>query len=169
MNLQVGLVACTLLATSCEHRRSASAPACDRTIAGLNSHIHHGSLLWFGEMHGTEESPRFVGDVVCQAAQSMRVQLGLEIWSVEQPRIDHYLKSDGAAADRTALTYGAFWRQHDGRSSEGMLALLEHVRLLRHGGASIEVVAYDVEPSARDRDGVMADFVARARDPRRSS
>jgi len=165
VNFQLGVVACVVGMASCDHRRSATAPSCERAIAGLDSYLRSGSLVWFGEMHGTEESPRFVGDVACLAARTSRVQVGLEIWSAEQPRIDQYLKSDGARSDRAALIDGAFWRNHDGRSTEAMVALLERARLLRHAGAQIEVVAYDVLPDARDRDAVMADFVARARDP----
>ena len=136
---------------------------CANPIAGLDAHIAPGRLLWFGEMHGTEESPRFVGDVACQAARSGRVQLGLEIWGDEQARIAAYVRSDGTAADRAALLDGPFWVQHDGRSSHAMVALLERVRLLRRDGASIDVVAYDV-PYALDRDKAMADSIQNMRD-----
>lgn len=149
-----------VVTAGCRHR---GAPNCERPIAGIEPYLHRGAIAWFGEMHGTDESPRFVGDVACQAVRAGRVQIGLEIWNAEQPRIDAYVNSDGAPADRAALLDGAFWRNHDGRSSEGMLALLERVRVLRHAGAAIDVVAYDV-PDAPDRDGAMADFVAKARD-----
>lgn len=159
--MKTGVWIVLVVVAACRHR--SAQVTCERTIAGIDSHVQNGALAWFGEMHGTEESPRFVGDVACQAARGWRVQVGLEIWNAEQPRIDAYLKSDGAAADRKALLDGPFWANHDGRSSEGMLALLERVRSLRHAGAGIEVVAYDV-PDAIDRDGAMADFVTRARD-----
>ena len=144
--------------------RAPAPPACARPIAGLDAHLAPGAMLWFGEMHGTNESPRFVGDVACHAAREGRVQLGLELPTTEQPAIDRYLASSGGPADRRALLAGAFWRQHDGRSSTAMAALIEHVRALRAAGAPIAIVAFDAEGA--DRDASMADFVARARDPR---
>ncbi|MBA3821273.1 MAG: hypothetical protein H0X17_20485, partial [Deltaproteobacteria bacterium] len=113
-------------------------------------------------MHGTEESPRFVGDAACQAARLGRVQVGLEITGDEQPRFDRYLRSAGSAADREALVAGSFWSQADGRSSAAMVALIDRVRTLRVAGAAIELVAYDVLSTGRD--AAMADAVVKARD-----
>jgi hypothetical protein len=131
---------------------------CERPIKGFKT--EPGQILWFGEMHGTEESPRFIGDAVCEAARWDRVQLGLEIPQDEQLRINHYLV-DG---DRTKLLAGPFWAQHDGRSSTAMLGLLDRVRKIREGGGRVEVVAYDItnEP---DRDAAMARTVLASRDP----
>lgn len=129
---------------------------CERSIAGLG--LEKGRVVWFGEMHGTVESPKFVGDVVCQAARTGRVQLGLEISSQEQSRIDKFI-ADG---NREKLIGGPWWSQHDGRSSVAMAGLIERVRELRKAGAKISIVAYDT-PTADDRDKAMADFVRRAR------
>src|SRR5262249_15877336 len=118
-----------LLATACGRGRRG--PHCERSISGLDSHLERGAILWFAEMHGTEESPRFVSDVACHASRVGRVQLGLEIASSEQPRIDRYLRSHGDAADRAALLDGEFWRYHDGRSSLAMVALIERARVVR--------------------------------------
>jgi hypothetical protein len=92
------------------------------------------------------------------------VQVGLEIPGDEQPRIDAYLRSAGSPADRAALLAGDFWHHHDGRSSTGMASLLEQLRVLRAGGAAIDVVAYD-DPTTGDRDTAMAEQVAKRRDP----
>ena len=145
--------------------RGRHAPVCERSIVGLDTHLERGAILWFGEMHGTEESPRFAGDVACHAAHEGSVQLGLEIPNAEQARIDRYVRSAGDATDRAALLQGEFWREHDGRSSEAMVALIERVRVLRVAGAAIDVVAYDV-PWAPDRDAAMAELVGRVRDPK---
>lgn len=129
---------------------------CERTIEGLD--LAKGRVVWFGEMHGTAESPKFVGDVVCQASRTHRVQLGLEISPVEQPRIEKFLV-DGK---RETLTGGSWWRQHDGRSSVAMADLIDRVRTLRQAGAKITIVAYDA-PTADLRDKAMAEFVRDAR------
>jgi len=119
-----------------------------------------GDVVWFGEMHGTNESPLFVGDVVCalSADRKNKIQLGLEIWHTEQNAIDRFLE-DG---DKDKLLKGPFWAQHDGRSSTAMVELLDRVRWLVRGGAKIKVVAYDVT-SAPDRDQAMAIKVIGAR------
>lgn len=137
--------------------------ACERPVAGLDAYAKRGAIVWFGEMHGTEESPRFVGDAACQAAKVARVQLGLEIPYGEQPSFDRYLKSKGSEADRKALLDGAFWQQPDGRSSDAMVALVERVRVLRAAGAPIDLVLYD-DPIA-GRDEAMAKRVMKLRDP----
>jgi hypothetical protein len=154
-----------LVLASCQSAASPSmTPSfmCERTIAGLDVHLRPGALLWFGEMHGTVESPRFVTDVACHAARISRVQLGLEVPSAEQPRIDAYVRSAGSDADRAALLDGPFWNVRDGRSSEAMLALMERVRILRSQRANIDIVAFD--GPAFDRDAAMAAAVADARD-----
>jgi hypothetical protein len=132
-------------------------------IPGLAPHLQQGHIVWFGEMHGTEESPRFVGDVVCEAARLGRVQLGLEIPDAEQSNLDRYVRGAGLDADRNALIEGAFWGWHDGRGSHAMVALLELVRVSRIAGAAIEVVAYDAAGAA-DGEEAMADAVVKARD-----
>ncbi|HEY5926310.1 MAG TPA: hypothetical protein VIV11_31710 [Kofleriaceae bacterium] len=137
---------------------------CDKPIGGLAAHLQPGAIVWFGEMHGTEESPRFVGDAACLAAKVARVQLGLEIWTNEQARFDRYLASKGGDADRKALLEGPFWQQADGRSSHAMVALLERVRVLRAAGAKIDIVLYD-DPIA-NRDEAMAKRVIALRDPK---
>ncbi|MDQ3370888.1 MAG: hypothetical protein M3680_36175 [Myxococcota bacterium] len=151
-----------ILLAACGAKPVPKPPTCDRPIAGLDAHLVPGRIVWFGEMHGTEESPRFVGDVACHAARGGRVQVGLEIPADEQPRLDRYLRSAGSAADREALVAGTFWSQADGRSSVAMVALIERVRTLRGAGAAIELVAYDVLTPGRD--AAMAEAVVQARD-----
>jgi hypothetical protein len=155
MLLAIGVLACR---SSTPQRFS-----CDRSVPGLDAHLARGKLLWFGEMHGTAESPRFVVDAACHAARLGRVQLGLEVPGAEQARIDAFLRSDGSPAARTALLAGPFWDVRDGRSSEAMFDLVDRTRRLRASGATIDIVAFD--GPARDRDAAMADVVAKTRDP----
>lgn len=151
-SVRAALVAVVVLG-GCNQRRL----TCPRKIAGLST--NPGDILWFGETHGTEESPRFVGDVVCQIARLDSVQLGLEIPQDEQMRIHQYLM-DG---DRAALIAGPFWSLRDGRSSQAMLSLLDRVREMRERGGRIEVVAFDA--GGADRDQAMAKAVSGARNP----
>lgn len=155
------LVAACIAVTACAPRKQDTGPIlkCERRLIDLVPQLQAGTFIWFGEMHGTEESPRFVGDAVCEAARIGKVQLGLEIWRSEQASLDDYLKT----GDRKKLLAGPFWATTDGRSSTGMVELLDRVRALRKKGARIEVVAYDV-PEAEDRDFAMAKTALSARD-----
>ena len=156
------VVAACIAVAACTPRQSQGSGGilkCERRLPALVPQLHAGTFVWFGEMHGTDESPRFVGDAVCEAARVSKVQLGLEIWHSEQAAIDRYL-SDGK---RDKLRAGPFWATNDGRSSTAMVALLDRVRALRKAGARIQVIAYDV-PEAADRDFEMAKTALAARD-----
>lgn len=131
---------------------------CERPIGEFSA--GPGDIVWFGEMHGTAESLRFVGDAACHAARSFHVQVGLEIPQEETLRIQQYLR-DG---DRASLLAGPFWAHHDGRSSEAMVDLLDRVRHMRTYGGRIEVVAFDITDEP-DRDAAMARAVIAARNP----
>src|SRR4051812_13115641 len=90
---RLALLAVVAACGACEATRKAL--PCAAPIPGLAPHLEQGHIVWFGEMHGTEESPRFVGDAVCEAAHLGRVQLGLEVWETEQGRLDRYVRSAG--------------------------------------------------------------------------
>ena len=95
-----------------------------------------GHVLWFGEMHGTWEAPRFVANVL--AALDGPLQLGLEM----PPSAVKSLDDD-------------WWTFHDGRSSEAMVELIDRARKL-----GVTLVGYDAED-----DDAMAQAVLAARDP----
>jgi hypothetical protein len=102
-----------------------------------------GHILWFGEMHGTWEAPRFVGQIL--SALDGPLQLGLEM----PPAAVASLDDD-------------WWTFHDGRSSEAIAELIHHARAL-----GVALIGYDVDSGDRDRDRdrSMAAAVLAARDP----
>jgi hypothetical protein len=105
-------------------------------------------IVVIGELHGTNEMPALAGELLRLHAEARRpAMLALEIHVDEQERIDAFLGSPGAAADRATLLDGPFWtvppERNDGRRSVATLALLEEVRALRAGGADVSVVAID--------------------------
>jgi hypothetical protein len=115
-----------------------------------------------GELHGTAEIPRFVGDLACEASLGAPgVQLGLEIPPEEQLRFDSFLASAGTARDHQTLLEGEFWRRRvqDGKSSRAMVDLLDSIRRLRASGARIAVSLFETRRETkrgRDRDAEMA-------------
>ena len=115
-------------------------------------------LVLVGEMHGTQETPALLGDMLdAYAARRRPAVLALEISTREQARIDRYLASRGTDADRRVLLAGAHWRDpmHDGRDSAAMFGLIEHTRRLHVGGADVVVFAFDA--GGEDRNRGMAD------------
>ncbi|GAC1541009.1 MAG: hypothetical protein NVS2B9_08030 [Myxococcales bacterium] len=137
----------------------AAAPEC-REIAGVEQVTAPGKLVFFGEIHGTNEVPAFVGDVACLASRRGPVHLGLELPAGDAPALRTFLAGDGDVGLRDAR----FWRKtyQDGRSSRAMLALLHRVRSLRRAGAPIEVFLFD-DPERKPRDEAMAENIARER------
>jgi hypothetical protein len=119
-------------------------------------------LLVFGEFHGSNEVPAFVGAYACGISATGRpLVVGLEIPSGEQRLIDQYMLSPGAQADRDQLLTGAFWHHHikDGRSSQAMLGLLERLHALGKNGGRVAVLAIDTDAAdldANGRDAAMA-------------
>jgi erythromycin esterase-like protein len=136
-----------------------------RSVSGLSALLKRGNILLFGELHGTQQAPAFIADVVCRAAKKrILVTLGLEIPFEEQAAIDRFLNSKGGEADKAQLTEGAFWNPAfpDGRSSLAMLQLVEQVRALRAAGAKLRIVAFTGAASLRsqERDRAMAETLA---------
>lgn len=124
------------------------------TVAAKQAHqtyspledIPTNSITIFGELHGTNEAPKLVGDYAYKLAlEKKEVVVALEIVDLEQVLIDAFLRSQGASKDIQALLNGAFWKRdmQDGRSSKAMLALLERIRELKSKGAKIRVMAVD--------------------------
>src|SRR5688572_25707746 len=60
-------------------------------------------ILILGELHGTHEAPAVLAGLVRTLAARGAVQVGLEIPAAEQPALDAWLTSDGAAVARRAL------------------------------------------------------------------
>jgi hypothetical protein len=128
-----------------------------------------GARIFVGEVHGTNETQRAVGALVCLAAKKGPVRVGLEITADEEPALAAFLASAGTPADRAALLRGAFWTDkfQDGRRSRAMAQLIDDIRALRHAGADLDIATFD-EQKLPDRDRAMADraLAAIARAPK---
>lgn len=117
-------------------------------------------LLVLGEVHGTREVPEFVAAYLCTALQQKRkITLAIEFPSNEQGAIDAFMASAGTAQDVERFTGSTVWRKpmQDGRTSAGMLRLIETARALRAGGADIRLAAVDAEAPAPRREVAIAE------------
>lgn len=102
-------------------------------------------VIVVGEVHGTEQAPAFVAQLVCGLLKQGRpVILALERNGAEQGALNRYLASPGQAADVQALLSADAWaspQAQDGRSSRAMLQLIEHLRQWRQAGQRVGVLA----------------------------
>ena len=159
-----GILAVCLLAGAVGAQPSSPA-ACEDAAPGLPELLGPGAVLLLGEMHGTNESPRFFAEAVCQAlARDLGVTVGLEIPRDESARLDAYLASAGDAAAEAELLAGPIWRRktQDGRSSLAMLELLRELRVLQAKDLPLHIVLIDDPSQPARRDVAMAQSVETA-------
>lgn len=129
--------------------------------------IETSAITLVGEIHGTVETPAWVADVACGLSRRGEVVVVLEIPNGEQHRIDAFMKSAAAPADRAALIAGPFWKGQDGRASKAMIALIERMRSLAADGAKVRVVAVDDwKGGGSSRDAAMAAAIRELRTDR---
>jgi len=133
---------------------------CGMPILGLGPQVKRGGVMMLGELHGTQEVPRFVAQSACQVASTgTPMTVGLELPVENQQRVYHFLRSAGTDDDWLKLMEAPFWRSPfpDGRSSEGMANLLEQLRRLRVQGLDVDAFVFD-HPKAQgqEREDAMA-------------
>jgi hypothetical protein len=156
----VGCAVILLLSIPALHAQPWRQGAAKELMAAAGDH----RTVLLGEMHGTQEIPLVVGDVVEHWSRSQPVLLALEIHASEQRTLVDYLDGDGAPASREGLRQRPYWsvpqKRNDGRRSEDMLDLVERIRSLRAEGRDVAILAFDVANGVpRDsqwRDGAMA-------------
>ncbi|MFY1831647.1 hypothetical protein ACN47A_37380 [Myxococcus fulvus] len=133
---------------------------CGLPIIGLGKKAKPGTVMMLGELHGTQEVPRFVAQTSCQVTVAgTPVTVGLEIPLENQGRVDAFLDSKGEEGDWLKLMEAPFWRSPypDGRGSEAMANMLEQLRQLRSQGLDVDVVVFDhPKANGQQREDAMA-------------
>jgi len=139
---------------------NAMAIECGLPIIGLGKQVKKGAVLLLGELHGTQEVPRFVAQAACQAmVAGTPVTVGLELPLENQTRVDAFLESAGTEEDWLKLMEAPFWRSPypDGRSSEAVANMLEQLRQLRSRGLDVEAFVFDhPKGQGQERENAMA-------------
>ena len=101
----------------------------------------------FGEVHGTQQAPTFVGDVACAlAARGERILVAIEHSSKENANLQSAWNLPDTQFP-SALKRSGWSDPNDGTSSEAMLNLLVRLHQLANRGRSIDMVAFN---GARD-------------------
>ncbi|WP_223642276.1 hypothetical protein [Corallococcus sp. EGB] len=127
-------------------KAAATFTECGQSILGLKKVAKEGGVLLLGELHGTQEVPRFIAQSVCQLVTAgMPVTVGLELPVENEERIHAFLQSPGGEVDWLKLMEAPFWRSPypDGRGSEAVANMLEQLRQLRAQGLDVAVFVYD--------------------------
>jgi hypothetical protein len=142
---------------------------CGAPIVGLSPEVTPGGVMLLGELHGTQEVPRFVAQGVCQTASNgTPVTVGLELPVEHQQRVATFIRSAGTEEDWLKLMEASFWRNpyQDGRSSEAMANLLEQLRQLRAQGLDVDAFVFD-HPGLKGQqheDAMAATVLSRVRE-----
>lgn len=136
---------------------------CGMPIIGLSPQAKRGAVMLLGELHGTQEVPRFVAQGVCQTASSgTPVTVGLELPVENQERVTTFIRSAGTDDDWAKLMEAPFWRSPfpDGRSSEAVANLLDQLRRLRSQGLDVDAFVFDhPKQQGQERESLMANTV----------
>lgn len=118
------------------------------TVAGASALLEMADqrFIIMGEIHGTEQTPALFADLVCLTAETGPVTVILEYPISQSDVITRFTQSQGSAADREYLLSSWIWNASfaDGRSSQAMFRLLEHLREMRAKGMPVEV--YTAQP-----------------------
>ena len=101
-------------------------------------------VILVGEAHGTNELPRYTGELVCSLLKAGKsVVLAVEQDGDEQDALNRYMRSAGTANDRKILLKSRTWGTYsDGRGSAAMFELVESIRTLRQTGQRVGVLAF---------------------------
>lgn len=106
------------------------------------------NFLVIGELHGTRETPRVFGELVCSATTEAkkRVLVALEFPETARAAFEAYVASKGTDEDRSKFLVesGVMARSQfpDGRTSEAMLRMVERLRMLRGAGRQVFVTTF---------------------------
>jgi hypothetical protein len=143
------VIVCSLAFAACVTHSPKEPPAKSFDCgASLDFPWKAGDVVLFGELHGTQEIPAFIGRVACQALQrGIPVQVGMEIFREEQVALDTFVSSSGDQAAQDVLLQGAFWRRpyQDGRSSQAHLGLIRWVQQAKKKKLPVSLYAFDQE------------------------
>ncbi|MEL7283520.1 MAG: hypothetical protein AAGJ68_03370 [Pseudomonadota bacterium] len=100
-------------------------------------------IVFFGELHGTNESPDAVAGLICELVQLGKpIRFGVEASHDQGAALNDALKWP---IDSQTMAEAAprMWSVPDGRSSVAVFKLLEKIAYWKSSGANIEIFAFD--------------------------
>ncbi|EJL24238.1 hypothetical protein PMI02_03740 [Novosphingobium sp. AP12] len=132
------------------------AGTCD-LIPGADEVLKDRAVRWLivGEQHGTTEAPKIFSDLACLAGTAGRKPvIAVELPVDATQTIRDFLSTADDRTARERLLSHEIWRGpiHDGRSSKGMLNLLERLRRLKRANIIADVIAFQPTNFASGED-----------------
>ena len=124
---------------------STAALACE-PIENIESVLSR-QVIVLGEIHGTNESPRFAENLVCHLLKAKkRVVLALEIQNNYQSQIVEAINQTSEEAAVAQLGKMLFWRasMQDGKRSIGYMSLLRSAWRWKKQNPEFQVIAVDL-------------------------
>lgn len=145
------LLICLIATTACAQLKTFQLN--ELSGSDFKQFIANKKVIVVGEMHGTNEVPRFVLQLIKQLKQAnKKLIVGLEINSNYQKDLDEFLKS----GDFEKLIKIDYFKTHDGRTSEAVGELIKGIRKLKN----VKVICFDVvsgqQIEMNKRDSLMA-------------
>ncbi|MEM7247659.1 MAG: hypothetical protein AAF533_20140 [Acidobacteriota bacterium] len=147
----------------------ARAAGCGSVPAAVDDRLAPGAVTVIGDIRGTQEIPRFVGEMACEAAsvRGLPVMVALELPIDMQAAVDLFLASPGKPTDRAALLKHEVWALPDARGSEAVVELLDRLRVLAQATDLVQVVTtsagHDVERESGNAMALVVDQAIQAR------
>ena len=105
----------------------------------------------FGELHGTQEAPGFLGSLACSLARDRnRILIAIEFSVDDNEALQRAWATDRAKFETLLLEVGS-WGRQDGVTSEAMYWMLNDLHRLRTLGYPIEIAAFNGAASPEQR------------------
>jgi hypothetical protein len=123
--------------------------------------------VFIGDIHGSVESPAFLGALACHAMKSGRpLVVAMEYDAKDQSVLDQFLLTADETKAAGILTATPHWTENrDGRASAAMRGALLEIRRLARTGGEVKLVAYDFwGATSAERDKRSADLIRRVRE-----
>lgn len=118
----------------------------------LKAQLPQGGTVIFGELHGTNEIPRFFSQCVREfVGNGEEVKVFLEFPASQSADAARYVRKE---VDEPALLAAPHWKRDDGRASQAMLALYRELRGMPAPGVALSGI--DADPGEADREQAMA-------------
>lgn len=158
------LLACMMLIVSCGRVPEPAALACP-VVGGIDQ-VLSGPGVFVGDMHGSNQSPAFLGALACHAMKSGRpVVVAMEYDAQDQPVLDRFLNmADPDRAVELLISTRHWTGNADGRASTAMAHSLRALHGYRRAGGQLKLVAYDFwGADGQQRDQTSADFLQQLR------
>lgn len=145
-----------LIGTHSSQPEPSKLPQCSEPVGWDKIAERDPRFVVFGELHGTQQAPAFVGRLACNlASKGQRILVAVELSAADDQKLQDAWKQPVALFEKSLSKMG--WRgRSDGVASEAMFAMLVRLHNLKAQGFPVDVVAFngpkDGEKSQRFAD-----------------